>query len=165
MGFKRMFRHLSQTGRGLKSAFAPEVLATIEDAIRQSETSHSGEIRFAIEGALHPVPVWRGLTAAGRAQRVFAELDVWDTAQNNGVLIYVLMADHAVEIVADRGFAGRVDGAEWAAACRAMEREFLHGRYREGSVAGIEAVSSLIARHFPATANNPNELADRPVVL
>lgn len=160
-----MLRHLSQTQRGVRSAFGPGVLTAIEAAIRQGETSHSGEVRFAIEGALHPVPVWRGLTSAGRAQRVFAELDVWDTAHDNGVLIYVLMADHAVEIVADRGFAGRVDSTEWAAACRAMETEFLHGRFREGSVAGIEAVSRLIARHFPVAANNPNELADRPVVL
>ncbi|HZF15537.1 MAG TPA: TPM domain-containing protein [Steroidobacteraceae bacterium] len=164
MNAKRLIRHLFATQRGVRTAFTRTVLDAIENAIRASEATHAGEIRFVIEGALHPVPIWRGVSAAERAKRVFAEFDVWDTAANSGVLIYVLMADRAVEIVADRGFAGRVDPSEWGAACRAIETEFPRGRYREGAVAGVEAVGRLIARHFPAPQGNPNELADRPVV-
>lgn len=161
----RFLRHFFSSRRATRSAFSAPVLGAIEAAIRSSESQHQGEIRFAIEGALHPLEIWRGVTAAARAKRVFAELDVWDTADNNGVLIYVLAADRAVEIVADRGFAGRVDAAEWSAACRAMETEFSQGRHGEGAVAGIAAVGRIIARHFPPRDRNPNELADRPVVL
>ena len=162
---RRLLRHLFSSRHATRSAFNESVLGAIEAAIRSSESLHQGEIRFAIEGALHPFEIWRGVTPAARARRVFAELDVWDTAHNNGVLIYVLVADRAVEIVADRGFAERVDAAEWSAACRAMETAFSQGRHLDGAVAGVAAVGRIIARHFPPGARNPNELADRPVVL
>jgi len=165
MDGRRFLRHLFSSRRATRAAFSNRVLAAIEAAIRASETLHQGEIRFAIEGALHPLEIWRGVTPAARAQRVFAELDVWDTEHNNGVLIHVLVADRSVEIVADRGFAQRVDAAEWSAACRTMETEFSQGRHLEGAVAGIAAVGRIIARHFPPGESNPNELADRPVVL
>ena len=149
----------------MRAAFDHDVLVAIERAVRASEDQHRGEIRFAVEGALHASAVWRGVTTAERAQRVFAELNVWDTEHNNGVLIYVLFADRAVEIVADRGLAGRVELAEWRAACAAIETEFRRGRYLEGAVAGIEAVGRLIARHFPVATADRNELPDRPALL
>jgi len=86
--------------------------------------AHSGEIRVAIEGALEPGEVWHGKTPRERALEVFAALGVWDTEANNGVLIYVLLADRDVEIVADRGFNGRVPDSEWQAACEDIRREF-----------------------------------------
>jgi uncharacterized membrane protein len=165
MDGRRFLRHLFWSRGATRAAFSEAVLGAIEGAVRASETLHQGEIRFAIEGALHPLEIWRGVTPAARAQRVFAELDVWDTEHNNGVLIYVLAADRAVEIVADRGFAQRVDAAEWSVACRAMETEFSQGRHQEGAIAGIAAVGRIIGRHFPRGESNLNELADRPVVL
>jgi uncharacterized membrane protein len=165
VNWQRLLRHAFSSRHTAGSAFSDAVRDAIEAAIGSSESQHLGEIRFAIEGALHPLEIWRGVTPAARARRVFAELDVWDTALNNGVLIYVLVADRAVEIVADRGFAGRVDAAEWSAACRSMETEFSQGRHREGAIAGVAAVGAIIARHFPPGERNPNELADRPVVL
>jgi uncharacterized membrane protein len=165
MNWRRFFRHLFATRRGLRAAFNNRVLGGIEQAVRASEASHRGEIRFVIEGSLHPAALWRGISATARAKRVFSELDVWDTEHNNGVLVYVLFADHAVEIVADRGFAGRVAADEWRSACRAMETQFAQGRYLEGSVAGIELIGRILARHYPAAGGGPNELADRPAVL
>jgi uncharacterized membrane protein len=165
MKWRRLLRHLFTTRRGLRAAFDNRVLRAIEEAVRASEASHRGEIRFAIEESLHPAELWRGVSPKERAKRVFSELGVWDTEHNNGVLIYVLYADHAVEIVADRGFTGRVGEAEWRSACKAMETQFAEGHYLEGSVAGIEAVGRILARHYPAAGGGPNELADRPAVL
>lgn len=165
MNWNRLFRHIFATRRGTRALFNGDVLAAVEAAVRSSETLHRGEIRFAIESALHPIDIWRGRTAAERAKRVFGDLDVWNTAENNGVLIYVLVADRAVEIVADRGFAERVPAAQWSAACRAMETEFSRRRHLDGAVAGIAAVGQIIASVFPPGERNPNELADRPAVL
>lgn len=165
MNGSRLITHLFATRRALRSAFNEPVLTAIEQAVHAAESRHCGEIRFAIEGALHASAVCRGVTAAEQAQRVFAELGVWDTELNNGVLVYVLLADRAVEIVADRGFAGRVAPDEWRVACSAMEKEFLQGRFLKGAAAGIEAVGQILTRHFPAAAGDRNELPDRPVLL
>ena len=165
MNASRLIKHLFASRRALRSAFDDRVLSGIEQAVRACESKHRGEIRFAVEGALHPNAVWKGVTAAEHAQRVFAELGVWDTELNNGVLVYVLLADRAVEIVADRGFAGRVAPQEWRAACAAMEAQFRQGRYLEGATAGIDVVGQILTRHFPAGADDRNELPDRPALL
>jgi uncharacterized membrane protein len=99
---------------------------------------------------------------------VFSQLRVWDTEANNGVLIYVQLADRNVEIVADRGFQGRVSSAEWEAVCRLMEEHFRAGRFQIGSIAGVDAIGDLLARHFPqdlANAQSRNQLPDRPALL
>ena len=96
---------------------------------------------------------------------MFSLLDVWDTEENTGVLIYVQLIDHAIEIVADRGIAKRVPQAEWDAICRAMERAFRADRYEQGALEAIGTVTAILARHFPPGAANPNELPDKPVVL
>src|SRR5262249_19297001 len=97
--------------------------------------------------------------------QVFGQLGVWDTAQNNGVLIYVLMADRVVEIVADRGIATLIQQAEWDQLCREMERQFREGRFMEGSVAAGQAVGRVLARHFPAARHDADELPNQPVLL
>lgn len=149
----------------LRRAFPALTLAAIEGAIRAAERQHSGEIRFAIEGCLH----FRHLRARHDAQRraleLFAKLRVWDTAQNNGVLIYLLLADRDIQIVADRGFSGRVTTAEWEAVCRCMEAELRAGQFEAGALAGIRRVSALIARHYPGSLSDRNELPDAPVVI
>ena len=156
----RALRHLFSLPGTVARAFPADSLALIEKAIRESENSHDGEIRFAVEAALHPAQLWRGISARERAIAVFSELGVWDTERNNGVLIYLLLAERDVEIVADRGFNGKVAADEWERVCRRMEAALREGRHAEAVVAGIEALSPIIARHFPPAPGGRNELAD-----
>jgi len=109
--------------------------------------------------------LWRDLPPRTRALQVFGQFGVWNTEHNNGVLIYVLMADHDVEIVADRGIASRVPQAEWDAVCRQMEHHYREGRFRDGSVVGILGVGALLGRHFPGRRPSDNELPNQPVLL
>ena len=153
-------------GRGkLDRAFPVPALKAIEEAIGLSELSHGGEIRFAIEGALEPQDVWAGKTPRGRALEVFARLGVWDTEANNGVLIYLLLADRDVEIVADRGLNGRVSEEEWSAVCATMEDRLRSGHYELGAVGAVQAVGALLARHYPPLPGGRDELPNRPAVL
>jgi uncharacterized membrane protein len=167
MDWGRWLRHLFSSRGGLRRAFPSPTLAAIENAIAASEQKHSGELRFAIEASLEPVDALRGKTPRARALEVFAALGIWDTEANNGVLIYVLLADRDVEIVADRGFNERVSRAEWSAICDAMEDRFRAGDYEAGAVAGVGLAGDLVTRHFPLQpgARNPNELPNRPTLL
>lgn len=160
---KRLFRHAAASSRTLRRAFSPEVLLGIQAEIASSERRHGGEIRFAIENSLSPLAVWGGMTPRQRAIEVFAQLGVWDTEHNNGVLIYLLWADHGVEIVADRGFNGRVDAAQWAEICRLMERDLARGECQAAITTAIRATGELIRQHFPTP--DGNELPDHPVML
>jgi uncharacterized membrane protein len=146
-------------------AFPAAAMSAIESAIRESEKLHDGEIRFAVEAALHPAQLWRGISARRRAIAVFSELGVWDTERNNGVLIYLLLAERNVEIVADRGFNGKVAAEEWERVCRRMEAALREGRHADAVIAGIEALSPIVARHFPPPAADRNELPDAPAKL
>ena len=161
----RAVRHLFELPGAISRAFGDESLAAIEQAIRRSEQSHDGEIRVAVEAALDPLRLWRGETARERAIEVFAELGVWDTERNNGVLLYLLLADRDVEIVADRGFNEKVTAAQWEEVCRRMESSLREGRHTEAIIAGIDAISQIVARHFPPSSRGRNELADRPAAL
>jgi uncharacterized membrane protein len=161
----RLCRHLFFPQLRLRQAFPDHTLNAIEQAVRDAERNHFGEIRFAVESALAPGAIWHRQSGRQRALEVFSELHVWDTERNNGVLIYVLLADHDVEIVADRGIARHIDQDEWRQICRTMEKAFASGQFEQGSVAAIEAVSALLARHFPAEGDNLNELPNRPHVF
>jgi len=167
MGWKRWHRHLFTSRRALHRAFPPATLTAIESAIGKSERTHCGEIRFAVEAALEPHWIRSGKTARDRALEAFAGLHVWDTAANNGVLIYVLLADRSVEIVADRGYNDWVTPQEWAAVCESMHQLFREGRYQEGALEGIRRVGELMAKHFPREpgTRNDNELPNRPTLL
>ncbi len=165
MGIKRIIKHLTMTHWQVNRAFSSDTLQAIEKAIKATETTHLGEIRFAVEGALHSTPLFKGQTARERALEVFSQLRVWDTEHNNGVLIYLLLADRDVEIVADRGVHVKVGPQQWETICRKMETAFKEGRYQEGVIGGIQAVAEHLTKHFPASGVNPNELPDRPVVL
>jgi len=165
MDLLRAVRHLFATRWGTRRRFPETVLAAIENAVREVETRHAGELRFAVETALDLPELWHGLDVRQRALEVFGHLGVWDTAGNNGVLIYVMVADHDVEIVADRAIAARVTAAEWAAVCRGIEDHYRAGRFEEGSVAGVRAVGQLLARHFPAQGGDRNEQPNQPVLL
>ena len=163
MVIARALKHLFTPHWVALRAFPAAVLARIEQAINSSERAHRGEIRFAIEGALHLHAL--RLSTRQRAHQVFSELGVWDTAENSGVLIYVQLVDRRIEIVADRGIAAKVAQTEWDAICRAMERGFKQNQYEAGALAAIQAVTAILARHFPAGPVNPNELSDKPAVL
>jgi uncharacterized membrane protein len=161
----RMLRHLTSTAMRTRALFSTAVQAQIESAVTEAEKQHSGEIRFAIETALPLAALWHRITPRMRALQVFAQLHVWDTQANNGVLIYVLRADRAVEIIADRGISARVSEAEWQELCREVENHYRDGRYAQGSVAAVAGVGRLLGRHFPASGSGTNELPNQPVLL
>ena len=146
-------------------AFPRDTLIAIERAIKASEATHRGEIRFVVEGALHIDPLLRGQTARERAIDVFSQLRIWDTEHNNGVLIYLLLADRDVEIVADRGVHAKVGLREWERICGKMEAAFRQADFQGGVVGGIQEVTRHLAEHFPAIGDDRNELPDNPVVL
>ena len=167
MQWKRFFRHLFARRAALHRAFPAAALSAIDLAVAESERRHAGEIRVAIEASLEPLEALRGRRPRDRALQVFAELGVWDTAANNGVLIYLLLADNDVEIVADRGCNDRISFEQWAHICRAMESDFRDSRFRQGMLDGIGRVGELLAGHFPADpgSGNPDELSNRPTIL
>jgi len=165
MGLARLCRHLFMPAWLLRRKFTSALLAEIEQAIITFEGKHAGEIRFAVEHALEITDLWSRLPARERSLEVFGALRVWDTDANNGILIYVLYAEHAVEIVADRGIARRVPQADWDALCRDVESQFRAGRFREGSLKAIEGASLLLARHFPNSPRNADELPNQPILL
>lgn len=161
---RRLFRHLTITRSELRSSFAAAVIEAIEAEIRSAERRHGGELRFAVELALPVSALLRNTSPRQRAVEVFSELRVWDTEENSGVLIYVLLADRDVEIVADRGICRHVAPAEWEAICHEMEDHFRRGEFLDGARAGVRRISELLVRHFPPRRENPNELPDRPLV-
>ena len=158
-------KHLLLTHRQVNQAFPGRTLIAIEQAIKASETAHTGEIRFVVEGALDGTPLFKGQSARARAIDVFSQLRIWDTEHNNGVLIYLLLADRDVEIVADRGIHSKVGPEEWESICRRMEMAFKQANFEGGVVGGIQAVTQHLIKHFPASGANQNELSDKPVVL
>lgn len=165
MLIKRTIQHLFFTDWQVRRAFSHECLKAIEKAIHESEQIHGGEIRFAIEGNLDGRRLMSGQSSRERAIEVFSQLRVWDTERNNGVLIYVLLADHAVEIVADRGIHAKVGEESWITICQDMQTYFSKSKFEEGALKGIAALVSVIGHHFPANETRVNELPDTPVML
>ena len=165
MGIGRIGRHLLEHNWRAKRIFPPEVLTTIERSIKAGEATHSGQVRFVVEGALDGKALFRDQPARERALDLFSQLRIWDTAHNNGVLIYLLLADRQVEIIADRGIDAKVGREGWEKICEAMENDFKAGNFAGGVVRGIEAVSKQLAAHFPKHGGGKNELPDAPVVM
>lgn len=159
----RLLRHLVTPDWWARRPFPPRVLERIGQAIAGSERLHRGEICFAIEGGL-PLDALRAGCRA-RARELFGVLGAWDTEENTGVLLYVQLVDHDIEIVADRGIAARVAQSEWDEVCHAMEAAFREKRFEQGTIEAIERVTLLLAQHFPAEGANRNELADKPRLL
>jgi uncharacterized membrane protein len=149
----------------MRRHFPSRLLDRLQHAIADSETRHDGQLCFAIEGAQNLRALWRGTTPRQRAEDVFAHLRVWDTYNNNGVLIYVLLAERAIEIVADRGIAAKVAQTEWMSICERMQQSYATHEFERGSLEGIAAVTELLAAHFPPEPGKRNELSDRPVLL
>jgi uncharacterized membrane protein len=171
VNFKRWLKHVFMPPWAWRRAFPRTTLDAIEAAIRASETTHGGEIRFAIENSLAGSRVWRGISGRERAIEVFSQFRVWDTEHNSGVLVYLLLADRDIEIVADRGIASRVDATAWEAVAQAMEAAFRKGEFERGALLGIEQISALLTENFPLAGHlfpsggNPDELGNRPVIV
>jgi uncharacterized membrane protein len=162
----RLVRHRLLDEGDAKRALGPDAMAQIELRIAESEARHSGEIRVCVEAGLPFSYLRRGADARERAINLFGKLRVWDTANNNGVLIYLLLAERAIEIVADRGLVPHVDAATWEKIMAGMQTAFQEGRFAEGIAQAIDAVDALLVRHFPLAegASNPNELPDAPLI-
>jgi uncharacterized membrane protein len=161
----RLISHLATDQLAVRRRFDGAALARIEQAIAQGERTHRGQVQVAIEAALPVQRVWKRATPHERALEVFSSLRVWDTEENVGVLIYLLLADRAVEIVADRGIDRVVGKDAWQSICADMQRGLREGRYADAVVDGIDTVSRLLAKHFPGSGGRGNELPDKPVVI
>ena len=161
----RWLRHLFSEAR-VRREFPRAALDAIHRAIAGGEKRHRGQVCFAIEQSLPLRALGAGISARERGHEVFAQLRVWDTQHNSGVLIYVLIAEHAIEIIADRGIAARVDQSEWQAVCDRMRDRFAAGEFERGALDSVTAVSDILAREFPADGSpRENELSDEPIIL
>lgn len=165
MELKRFLRHVMMSPLKARRHFSESTLDAIQREVARNETRHRGEVCFVVEAELETAQLWREMSSRDRAREVFAAQGVWNTEENNGVLIYLLLADHKVEVVADRGVDAKVAPGEWQAICHGMETHFREGRFEEGALAGVRAVSDLLAHHFPAGPEGRNELGDRPVLM
>ncbi len=160
----RILKHRWLDDRDALRALGADALERLARRVEASERRHTGEIRVCVEAGLPFSYLWRGATARERAVQMFGKLRVWDTEHNNGVLIYLLLAEHRIEIIADRGLARRVPQSTWDDIVQGMSGAFRAGRFEEGLNAAVDAVTALLVQHFPAAAGaaNPNELPDAP---
>ena len=163
---KRILRHRWRDEGDTRRAIPPALLDKLAQHIAQSERRHTGEVRIYVEAGLPLSYLWRDAKPRERAVAIFGKLGVWDTEQNNGVLIYLLLAEHAIEVVADRGLARHVPEAQWREIVAHMRDAFRAGRYEEGLAQAVDEVTACLVKHFPATpgAPNANELPDAPVL-
>lgn len=162
---KRLLRHLATPGWLLRWRFRAPLLAQIERRIGEIEKEHQGELRFVVEHALELGDLMDGVTPRQRALELFGLLRIWDTEYNNGVLVYVLHADHAVEIVADRGLARSVPQERWDRLCLAVQEHFRSGDVAGGSMAALEGAAGILAQYRPGVVSGRNELPDQPLLL
>jgi uncharacterized membrane protein len=164
---QRILKHRWFDERDAQRALGTPALARIEQRVAASERHHSGEIRVCVEAGLPMSYLWRDASARERALAMFGKLRVWDTEHNNGVLIYLLLAEHRIEIVADRGLNQHVDATQWQAINADMATAFRRGEFEAGLNRAVDAVDLLLARHFPLAEGqrNPNELPDTPTVI
>lgn len=165
MKLSRVFRHLLLPDWWQRRVFSRSDVAMIGEAIGACEKGHRGELRFVVEATMPLSALRSDQSPRARAVDLFSSLRVWDTAENSGILIYLQLVDRRVEILADRGIAARVPQSEWDAICRGMEQSFREGQWRQGAVQAVTRAGELLASHFPARDDNPNELPDQPLVL
>lgn len=161
----RLLTHLLHTPLATRRAFPAAVQEAIRETVAEGERTHRGEIRFVVEGDWPLGDVLAGKSVRARALEVFGMTRVWDTEENTGVLVYVLLCEHKVEILADRGINAIAGEGAWAEVCANLTAAFHGGRYQEGSLQAVRSINALLQRHFPATGENPNELPDVPIVL
>ncbi|HEY0061880.1 MAG TPA: TPM domain-containing protein [Telluria sp.] len=162
---QRQWRHWTTTSGHGRALFTEQALAALAQAITSGEQRHRGEVRLIVEHALPSEAIWADVTMRQRALALFAEYGVWDTEDNCGVLLYVNLAEHKVEIVTDRHIARKIDPSTWQQVCRTMTDGFAKGAFGASTLAAIEQVNGLLTTHFPASGARSNELPDRPIML
>jgi uncharacterized membrane protein len=162
----RILKHRWLDEADTRRAIPPELVERLAKRVAASERRHGGEVRICVEAGLPLSYLWRGAKPRERAVAMFSKLGVWDTEQNNGVLIYLLLAEHAIEVVADRGLARKVDPGTWQRIVQHMSAAFRQGRFEEGLTNALEEVSALLVEHFPLQPGAPdsNELPDEPML-
>lgn len=163
--FKRLIRHIFTLPGAVKKHFPLDSMRRIEQAIANSERTHAGQIRFVVETNLEVPDILRKVSGKKRAIEVFSQLRIWDTEQNNGVLIYLLLADHDFEILADRGIHHHVGDEGWEQISQEMEKRFRNQQFEAGILYGIEQISLVLAQHYPSNGIHKNELPNAPVVM
>ena len=166
----RFFKHMTSGVWQVHKHFSESALHNIEKVIAQAETTHEGEICFIVEAGLHPLEVLHKKTPRKRALELFSLFKVWDTEHNSGVLIYLLLADRDVEIIADRGIHQHVGNAEWERICHQMEVKFRHNEFEAGVIEGIAEISALVHKNFPIDHKKPtgkkaNDIPNKPILL
>lgn len=161
----RFIRHLFSMPCQVHSHFSANGFSLIEQAIAYGETIHGGEIRFVVEAGLHPLEIIYGKQPRERALEVFGRLNIWDTEHNNGVLLYLLIADRDIEVVADRGIASKVPQSVWEEICDHIEQKFKAGEFETGVLRAVEEINAVLAAHYPSSGSNQNELPNQPVIL
>ncbi len=165
--FKRTIRHLSAGRAAARRAFPAQTLKALQDAIGAGEATHRAQLRLIIESALDLSALREGVSARARAHALFSQYRIWDTEENVGVLVYINLADRAVEIVTDRAVGGAIGRSHWQAVCAAMTAGFARGQFHDSALAGVTEINRLLQLHFPDTGGTArgNELSDRPVIL
>ena len=163
--FRRAIRHEFFGARQVRARLPDASMLVIEAAIAVGEARHSAEIRFVVEASLDLQQVWSGTQPRERALLVFSNLRVWDTEANNGILLYVLMADRSVEVVADRAVARRIAQSSWDAVCQQMAQAYRGGDFLNGTLAAIAQLHELVEPHFPSGRENLDELPNRPLII
>ena len=163
---KRIFRHRWLDESDTRRAVPPDLLHRLTHRVAASEQRHTGEVRICVEAGLPMSYLWRAAAARERAVMMFAKLRMWDTEHNNGVLIYLLLADQAIELVADRGLNRHVSAAQWKAMVQRLGAAIKDGRYEDGLTQALEEVSAVLVKYFPLAEGefNPNELPNTPVL-
>lgn len=163
---KRFYKHLFTTRAAGRKAFPADALQAIQSVIAEGEKLHRAEIRFAVEAALPLQSVLESHTSRRRANELFARYRIWDTEENSGVLIYVNLADHKVEIITDRNVERALKADDWQAVCKTMTQGFAQGNYRDSTLAALHQLNGLLQEHFPANGSSAsNELSNKPLVL
>ena len=172
MSWKDLFRNPALNSQAeelhkLEALLPQDAAARLTAQVAASERKHSGEIRICLEYAMPRAYEQAGYSARDRALTLFSELHVWDTEHNNGILLYVLMQHHAIEIVADRGFNRHVPQAAWAAIAHHMAPHLRDARLEQALAAALAELTELLSTHFPPNPALPrlNELPDSPVLL
>jgi uncharacterized membrane protein len=167
--YARIFRHLTTGQSSGKKAFPLETLQAIQTTIAEGEALHRAEVRLIVEPSLDLNAAWTGMTSRERAGELFTEYRIWDTEENCGVLIYINLADHQVEIIADRGIARCVPSSGWQAVCRTMTSGFAQQIYHDSTIAGLKQLNALLREHFPDSASQQNDqnnqLPNQPILL
>lgn len=163
---KRLLRH--RLARSTGHTLAPDALQRLTQAVAQAEQGHTGEIRLCVEARLPSSYLQRPESMADivrqRALSQFSKLRVWDTEHNNGVLIYLLLVERSIELVADRGIDARVAPQVWQSIVQDLREQLQRGAFEEGLHQAVAQVAAQLRTHFPTSPGqpNPNELPDHP---